>query len=57
MKRKIIILFLFFSHSLISQEKETNAFLIDYSYQIPSGTLSEIFGNNSSIGINYLKKK
>lgn len=56
MKRKIIILFLFFSHSLISQEKENNAFLINYSYQIPSGTLSEIFSNNSSIGINYLKK-
>ena len=56
MKRKIIILFLFFSQSLISQEKATNAFLIDYSYQIPSGTLSEIFSNNSSIGINYLKK-
>jgi hypothetical protein len=56
MKRKIIILFLFLSHSIYSQEKGVNAFMIDYSYQIPSGILAEKFSNNSSIGINYFKK-
>ena len=56
MKRSIIILFLFFSHSLFAQEKELSAFLIDYSYQLPNGVLAEKFGNNSSIGMNYFKK-
>jgi hypothetical protein len=57
MKRNIIIIFLFFSQCLIAQKNEFNAFLIDYSYQFPIGILSEKFGNNSSIGINYLKKE
>lgn len=56
MKRKIIILFLFLSHSIYSQEKGVNAFMIDYSYQIPSGILAQKFSNNSTIGINYFKK-
>jgi len=57
MKKKIIILFLFLSHSMFSQEKGVNAFMIDYSYQIPSGTIAEKFSNNSAIGINYFNKK
>ncbi len=57
MKRNIIIIFLFFSQCLIAQKNEFNAFLIDYSYQFPTGILSEKFGNNSAIGINYLKKE
>ena len=56
MNKKIIIVILFFSNFLYSQNKNLNAFLINYSYQLPIGELSDKFSNNSAIGINFLKK-
>lgn len=56
MIKKIIIVILFFSNFLYSQNKDLNAFLINYSYQFPIGELSNKFSNNSAIGINFLKK-
>ena len=56
MIKKIIIAILFFSNFLYSQNKDLNAFLINYSYQFPIGELSNKFSNNSAIGINFLKK-
>ena len=56
MNKKIIIVILFFSNFLYSQNNDLNAILINYSYQLPIGKLSEKFSNNSAIGINFLKK-
>mgnify|MGYP001563148018 FL=1 len=56
MNKKIIIVILFFSNFLYSQNNDLNAILINYSYQLPIGELSDKFSNNSAIGINFLKK-
>ena len=59
MKISVFIILLFCSFISFSQEKKIENQLItfDYAYQLPIGTLSESFGNNSSIGMTYLKNK
>ena len=38
-----------------AQDNKFSAIVIDYGYHIPSGEISNTFGNNSSVGINFIK--
>ena len=49
-----IYLSIFLLLSLLSAKTQDQQILIDYSYQIPIGSLSEDFGHNSSIGMSYM---
>tara|TARA_B100000780_G_scaffold59917_1_gene38460 strand:- start:4585 stop:5316 length:732 start_codon:yes stop_codon:yes gene_type:complete len=52
-----IILFILCSINVFSQDTKFNAIIIDYGYHIPGGEIAKTFGNNSSVGLNYLKTK
>lgn len=57
MKRIIIIFFILASIKSFSQKNmiEDNLIIFNYSHQFPLGEISEIFGDNSSMGIIYLR--
>ena len=57
MFRIFTFLLLIISFSGFSQNQSFKGFLIDYSYQVPSGQLSDKFGNNSFVGLNLINKK
>ena len=57
MFRIFTFLLLIISFSGFSQNQSFKGFLIDYSYQFPSGQLSDKFGNNSFVGLNLINKK
>ncbi len=58
MKKGIIFLFCILTFQLFSQEGKNalNAIAFDYTHQFPFADLKENYGDNSSIGINFLKK-
>lgn len=57
MKKSLIIFFALMYFQSFSQERENQFILFNYSYQFPINNLLKTFGNNSSIGLSYLKNK
>tara|TARA_B100000902_G_scaffold302663_1_gene290667 strand:+ start:15923 stop:16657 length:735 start_codon:yes stop_codon:yes gene_type:complete len=55
----IIIYFGLLFQNCISQEynQENNIITFDYNHQFPTGNLSQEYGNNSSLGLNFIKIK
>ncbi|MDB9895524.1 MAG: hypothetical protein ACKVLD_03495 [Flavobacteriales bacterium] len=56
--RLIFLLILLIGNTLtIAQENKFSAITLDYGYHMPRGEISNTFGNNSSVGINFIKAK
>ena len=58
MKKGAVLLFCILSFQLFSQEEKNTltAIMFDYTHQFPFADLKENYGDNSSVGINFLKK-
>ena len=57
MRLIILLIFLTMNTFISAQDNKFSAIVIDYGYHIPSGEISNTFGNNSSVGINFIKAK
>ena len=58
MKKALLILLCFSAIQIFAQDKKSSlsAFMFDYTHQFPMAELQENYGDNSSIGISFLKK-
>ena len=55
--RFYIILFSFFFSYTFAQNNKQTAFSFDYNHQFPIGSLANVFGDNSSVGVSFIQQK
>ena len=60
MKKKLLYIIFFLAlpfFNLLAQKNKQSAIICNYSYQIPFGSVAELYGNNSSVGTKFFFRK
>ena len=60
MRKKLLYIIFFLAlpfFNLLAQRNKQSAIICNYSYQIPYGSVAELFGNNSSVGTKFFLEK